>query len=200
MPQRIRTMTAEKLLGMQIDLLGQLQSGALTINQFERFLKGQNPFTLPPLIKLGTFKSAEELLHAVKSFGATVSDYAEINILRPDFIIAEQQTEIEPVIVRSADLGFTKPASREAIYERATSQEFGFLLCPAELGPQLRLQYVEQLNGESLIIAMEPIVNRHGSRQVFYVGRYDDGESFLFTYKGDVFDPNDLLLFLRPRK
>ncbi|MGY4498969.1 hypothetical protein ACVWYH_002900 [Bradyrhizobium sp. GM24.11] len=60
------------------------------------------------------------------------------------------------LIVSAAELGFQgETASLAEIYARA--QRLGFGLAPAEIAPQLRLQYLDQPIGEFLIIGMEPI-------------------------------------------
>jgi hypothetical protein len=44
-------------------------------------------------------------------------------------------------------------------------------LCPAEVGPHLRLQYPGK---EWFWIAMEPIIDRHGDPRVFFLGSHGD--------------------------
>jgi hypothetical protein len=52
-------------------------------------------------------------------------------------------------------------------------------LCPAEVGPHLRLQYPEK--EEWFLIAMEPIIARDGDPDVFYL----DGDGDLLGLYGD---------------
>ena len=54
-----------------------------------------------------------------------------------------------------------------AIYARA--QLLGFGLAAAEVGPQLRLQYLDQPIGEFLTIGMEPIRTWNGERAIITV-------------------------------
>lgn len=198
----IGTIPAEKLLGMEIDLLTKLRSGALTLYSFEMYLKGQNPFNFPNTIKLGTFKTEGELRAAIQAAGGNVSDYSKDIMPKPEFTLAETEMDVELVITSGADLGFTEAATRKEIYERATSEEFGYMLCPAEVGPQLRLQYLGQPKNEWLLIGMEPITDSDGDLSIFLVERYDDGDLWLYKYYGHAglqWDPGFRWVFLRPR-
>jgi hypothetical protein len=75
-------------------------------------------------------------------------------------------------------LGFNSGATTAEIYEKA--QELGLELCPAEIGPQLRLQYKDRLTNEWLLIAMEPISGSDGNPNVFRLARYSGG-SWLYA-------------------
>jgi hypothetical protein len=55
-------------------------------------------------------------------------------------------------------------------------------LCPAEVGPRLRLQYENQPESEYLNIAMETIPDRGGALGLFGVGR--GAESILDSDRG----------------
>ncbi|MDP3990944.1 MAG: hypothetical protein Q8P63_01470, partial [Candidatus Nealsonbacteria bacterium] len=78
----------------------------------------------------------------------------------------------------------------------------GLELCPSEVGPQLRLQYRDQPNDEWIIVGMEPITDSGGSLRVLDVGRGDSG-LWLYSYWSHpdrVWNPDDLLVFVLPRK
>jgi len=81
------------------------------------------------------------------------------------------ETEVDLVKVTVAELGFKEGVRRDQIYERA--KELGLDLCLPEVGPQLRMQYLDQPNGEWILIGMEPIRDAVGDLSVFSVDRYD---------------------------
>jgi hypothetical protein len=90
-------------------------------------------------------------------------------------------------------------ASLHDIYARAVA--LGFELCPAEVGPALRLNYLDQPIGEFLHIAMTPVARFSGELVDFTVGNGGAG-LLLIGGKGDP----DLMLpgavrfvFVRPR-
>ena len=114
-------------------------------------------------LKLGTagLKTADDFRKAIKDRGMKISDWADDILGRPTFSVAAEETEIELVLVTVAELGFKNRAARRDIYKRA--QELGLELCPAEVGPQLRLQHKDQPNGEWIPVAMEPIPDSDGS-------------------------------------
>jgi len=107
-------------------------------------------------ITVGTFKNLAGLRGAMGALGCGVGNSADEIISRPAFTLSGKKTEVELVAISPGELCFPgKTATLENIYERA--QLLGLRLAPAEVGPQLRVQYLDQPIGEFLIIAMEPI-------------------------------------------
>ncbi len=114
-----------------------------------------------------------------------VSEYAQELISKMPI---ESPQEIELVKISVEELGFKDGATRKYIYAKALS--LGLELCPAEVGPALRVAYTDQLKGEYLLIGMEPITDSFGDPFVFSVNHYggglwlgtDDGEPDDFWY------------------
>lgn len=149
-------------------------------------------------ITIGDQTSVKALVKAIEAKGLKIGDWAR-DILNK-VMLAKKPEELELVVVSVADLGFKNGASRKDIYDRAIS--LGLSLCPAEVGPQLRLQYADQPNGEWLRIAMEPIAHSDGDISVFGVDRRDD-DRWLRTSIGhpdDVWHPDDCWVFLRGKQ
>src|SRR5262249_60691945 len=85
------------------------------------------------------------------------------------FPFRKTEAKLDLVVLTAADLGFQEGyTSLAEIYRRAI--ELGLNLCPAEEGPQLRLQYGDQPVGEFLHIAMDPIATYHGDLVNLTVG------------------------------
>jgi hypothetical protein len=59
------------------------------------------------------------------------------------------------------------------VYKRA--KQVGLELCPAEVGPQLRLHYRNQPVGEALNIAMEPIATYSGDPTILALVNFGSG-------------------------
>ena len=130
------------------------------------FLRGETIFTT----KLGTgLTDAEAFREALKKGGHGISDWGNNIIDQPSFqaSIAKEATDVDLVVLSVAELGFKDGARYTDICQQAIDR--GLMLCPAEVGPQLRLQYQDQPKGERLIIAMEAISDSDGDLLVFCV-------------------------------
>jgi hypothetical protein len=135
--------------------------GRLTLKTAPAVRKPQSPVTSASkvaawnTITIGTFSDSSALLNALSAISCGVGDAAAI-LARSAFTVSGTKTEVELLSVSAAELGFLgETASLWQIYERA--KRLGFGLAPAEIAPQLRLQYLDQPIGEFLIIGMEPI-------------------------------------------
>jgi len=151
-------------------------------------------------ITLGTHKDTKALFKALENAGVNIGDYARFMMKHSMFSIATTETEINLVKVTVAELGFPNSATRAQIYEAALKQ--GLFLCPAEVGPQVRLQYLDQPRGDWFRIGMEPIPDSGGDPNVFDVG-HDDAGRWLNSnwYRPDnVWDASCAWVFCRPRK
>ena len=90
-----------------------------------------------------------------------LGDAAAEIIGRPGFTLSKARMDVNLVVLSVSELGFRDAGATTAeIYARA--QQLGLELCPAEVGPQLRLQYLDQPLGEFLLIAMKPIATSGG--------------------------------------
>ena len=122
---------------------------------------------------------------------------AEI-IGRPAFSLSKAATHADLVVVSVTELGFTGEGAAIAdIYARA--RQLGLELCSAEVGPQLRLQYLDQPVGEFLRIAMEPIATYGGDLVDLTVA---NGGASLLLIGGDahadaIVDPSVRFVFVR---
>lgn len=164
--------------GLLRDLLEKLsgEDGDEWMTALAKFLRKENPWPVKEwavwkTVTVGTQPSVEALRTALKAVGHKIGDWA--NDILSKITVATEPTAIELVMVTVAELGFPDGATVAQIFERAVS--LGLELLPAEVGPQLRLQYVDQSLDEWILIGMEPIADSYGGLEVFYVGRYDDG-------------------------
>jgi hypothetical protein len=105
-------------------------------------------------------------------------------------------TDVELAVLSAADLGVESDQSSLAeVYQRA--RQAGLELCPAEVGPQLRLDYRNQPLGEALDIAMEPVATYSGDPTILtlvnwgtglmLIGRDGRPESMVFRKSRFVF-------------
>jgi hypothetical protein len=141
-----------------------------------------------------------------------VSDDADEILGRPAFPFIKQPVELDLVALSVFELGFGDQDARNDvelgasvevslrdIYGRAVS--LGFELCPAEVGPALRLQYLDQPHGEFLQIAMNPVARYTGELIRLSVARAGTGLLLL----GGEGDPAATVpgavrfVFVRPR-
>jgi len=119
-------------------------------------------------ITAGTFANSFALRNALDAAGCGIGNSAGEILVRPAFTLSVTKTDVELFAVSAAELGFqTDTASLADIYARA--QQLGFGLAPAEVAPQLRLQYFDQPIGEFLIIAMKPIKTWNGEPVILTV-------------------------------
>jgi hypothetical protein len=89
-------------------------------------------------------------------------DWAKDIINKPDFTTSQETKDMKLVRLTVAELGFPDGATTDEIYKRA--DELGLDLCPAEVGPQLRLQSDIK---DWTLIAMKQITGSDGRPGVF---------------------------------
>ena len=84
---------------------------------------------------------------------------------KPACTCASEETDVDLVVLSVADLGFKEGALYSQICEKALAMELE--LCPAEVGPALRLAYENQPRGERLIIATKPFTDSGDDLDLF---------------------------------
>jgi hypothetical protein len=129
-------------------------------------------------IKLGTCASAEEIEKKLAEAGYVVSKLGKP--LLDKMAVAEKESTIELIKIQAQDLGFKARVDRVKLF--AAADNAGLALVPAEAGPQLALQYADQPKGETIFIAMEPLMDTHDDPNVFYVSRDPEGKWFGSNY------------------
>ncbi|OGN00615.1 MAG: hypothetical protein A3B91_02260 [Candidatus Yanofskybacteria bacterium RIFCSPHIGHO2_02_FULL_41_29] len=118
-------------------------------------------------------KSKEELKKELAMKNIKVTSYATSVMDGNNFTIKESSEKLELVRLTVKDLGFSNSATTQEIFDKAKT--LGLDLCPAEVGPNLRLQYENQPLGEWVYVAMKPITDSGGNPRVFNLVRDVDG-------------------------
>jgi hypothetical protein len=91
---------------------------------------------------------------------------AEEILARPAFTMSTTKMDVDLVVVSAAELGVqTETTSLADVYARA--HKVGLMIAPAEVGPLLRLLYLDQPIGEFLHVGMNPINTWMGDPVIF---------------------------------
>ncbi len=178
----------------------------------KRFLAGKTKvvskeFEVWKTIKLGTLKSVGDL---PKQMGPYKSGSPEI-LWSPAFTLAPQEMEVDLVICTPFELGFKDElksfppgvATLRQVYSNACM--CGLQLCPAEVGPQLHLQWTDRVANQGVSVGMEPIsLEEDDGGQILEVGTNFHGQYLNSSQSGHldntVFSRDCQFVFIKPRK
>lgn len=135
-----------------------------------------------------TGKSEVAIVQALEEKGVKKLDYAGDMLRHDDFIRQlydntdkprEQWTLKKPEQIRVVRLQVKDLFQDEQTHTTqeifAKAEQLGLELCPAEVGPALRLQVLDQPMGNGYYIGMKPITDRYRNPRVFVLGRRGDG-------------------------
>ena len=134
-------------------------------------------------VRLGGM-SKSELLAALQSNGIQLNEYGRSLFANSKFTTSPAISRIATVEISVADLGYGEGATMAQIHERAA--ELGLSLCPLELGPHLRLQFLNQPEGHlghapskhrappgSITVASHQLTEADDTPKGFYLRRLD---------------------------
>jgi hypothetical protein len=165
--------------------------------------KARVAFDLPTWkrVTLGTLTGANAIREALEAAHVHIGDAANEVLGRPAFTFSQRKVESDLVVVAVTDLGFGEAGASVAdVYTRA--KQLGLALCPAEVAPYLRLQYLQQPVGEILQIAMYPVTTYEGAPVDVAVA--DGGEGLLLVggeARSDrIVNGTVHFVFVRPRR
>jgi hypothetical protein len=112
-------------------------------------------------VTIGQHRGVDAIRNALDDARIVIGDAADEIMGRPAFSYAGEPRELHLVVLAVAALGFGRDGATLAdIHARAL--RLGLALCPEEVGPQLRLQYLDQPVGQFLHLAMKPQRNYGG--------------------------------------
>ena len=158
-------------------------------------------------IEVGGLSKAE-LFQKLQQSSISLNLYGEKLLFDDRFTTSGISYRVEIVELSVRDLGFQFGATLPEIYKKA--KELGLQLCPPELGPYLRLEYVDQGEGNSgnlslkneapsgsVTIASEIVSDEESFPKGFYV-RKVDGVLWLRGYVADnlhIWNPDNRFIF-----
>lgn len=118
-------------------------------------------------------KSGAEYIRLLEQQGYRISPEARFMLNSQEFTVLKEAEEIKLIRLSVADLGFLSGATTKQIFER--SETLGLELCPPEVGPAYRLQYINQPMDEWIRVGMKAIADLHSLPSVFDVGHNSGG-------------------------
>ncbi len=181
------------------------------LHAFQRFLRQENPWESAQVwltVKIGTLHTADDFRQALENADKKVGRWANKVLDSNQFVPTNQESEIDLAVATTKWLtGKDDKVDVADVYIAITAH--GGVLCPPDVGPQLRLQWSDDLEGESVRVAMDPIfakVDDHPGADeyswVFIIGN-KKGELCLdvrHTHPCHGVSGNELWVFVLPRK
>jgi hypothetical protein len=165
-------------------VFGQMQTGEYQMYFWplrkEREARTRQEFPIWKTITLGMCKSPDEYRKALKQARISIGDWG--NDILDRTACSQEEIEVDLVVLSVSELGFYRSAKYKDLCAKAL--ELGLQLCPAEVGPALRLSYKDQPVGERLRIAMKAITSYGPYDGIFEVVHeveleYDEDELWL---------------------
>ncbi|MCR2823635.1 helicase [Lederbergia panacisoli] len=151
-----------------------------------------------------------QLMLKMKQYSILMNESGEKLLNDNKFTTSETKYSIQTVEITVGDLGFPAGATTAQLFKRAS--DLGLELCPLELGPYLRLQFLDQPEGYfgkpirqhqapfgSITIASEILTEDYDFPKGFYLRRIN-GELWLRGYHADhlyVWNPDDYFIFCK---
>lgn len=123
-------------------------------------------------IKIGG-KTNEQLQQELEQAGVKVTSYAQDMMRNHGFTTQHAPQTLDTVRLKVGDLGLSGYPTTDQIYKKA--QELGLALCPAEVGPHMRLATKDQPIRDYFWIGMKQIADSDGFPGVFDLARNEDG-------------------------
>src|SRR3989344_6437995 len=173
-------------LGLVRDLLEKL-SDPEWVGATKKFLRKENSwgekekFEVWKTLTIGGI-SKDELLKRLED-GFFVSDWAKDIMSMSGFTTLPEPTNIQLARAKVKDLGFTEMPTTDELFARI--EKVGDL-CPAEVGPHLRLADKDQPVSTWYLVVMKLITDSDGDPDIFLLDRGDGGERWL---RADFIDP-----------
>lgn len=127
-------------------------------------------------VALGNFGNTGQVRKALAVSGVGVGNWADDLITHMKLSGRKETVKLVRVAVKQ--LGYPDGAYYQHICEAAKKQ--GLKLCSAEVGFQLRLQYLDQPVGEKLVVAMNPVQDSDGDLGLFLIERKYGGPTLLW--------------------
>lgn len=135
-------------------------------------------------VRLGLHRSSKEYRTALADAGFEFDLWGDDVLDQID--VSPEERDVNLVVLSVAELGFTNRTECGEIFSRA--MEFGLALCPAEVGPALRLEYFDQpccrAPSEHIQVAMQPVSGPDGDYVIFCLGRERTGNGWLYSHFG----------------
>jgi len=165
--------------------------------------------SMPSVVRLGGVDTLE-LLQDLRMHKVQLNRAADMLFEDRRFVPLVQSQVVEIATLSVAELGFGKGATYGQLTARA--RECGLAECPLELGPHLRMQFLDQPEGSaglpatphcvphgSITVASAPLDERDETPKGFYLRRID-GVLWLrgyWSWAGHTWNPEDRLVFVR---
>ena len=157
--------------------------------------------------------SKSQLLEDLSKHSIHMNESGERLFADDRFVPSDTKYALRTVELTVGNLGFPDGANLSKIFARAS--EFGLELCPLELGPYLRLSYLDQPEGSigvpprlhqapfgSITIASETLSESNDAPKGFYLRRID-GALWLRGYHASnlhVWNSDDHFIFCKSKE